>query len=353
MKNHVKLLIKLTVLIAIPAGMLSPPALAAEEITIICTGDIVPGSIAEPRHPFPRTKKYHPSPSLFREVSFILKRGDITIGNLEGPICHADNFIVDKGTGGYSFCSPPETAKYLAGAGFTVLNLANNHTFDCTGEGLYETYLHLYRNNILACGLWYTSWHIPELPFEAELTMPVVEVKGLRAAVLGFASRDVFKSINHIEESVEMIRRAKEVTDLVIVTFHGGAELDGSVSDEVEIYMNEKRGNTIAFARAAVNAGADLVFGHGPHVLRGMEMYRGKIIAYSLGNFCDMGLMKEIYPGEKSIAVSVILEVTLDEKGNYLRGRLHPVTTAGSGIPRIDPSGKGIRMINDLSRHLP
>lgn len=325
-------------------------AITGTEITVICTGDIIAGSAVSPHPPFRKTKKFLPPDNLFRNVTSILKRGDITIGNLEGPICHGDNFIVDKGKDGYSFSFPPHTASLLRDAGFTVLNLANNHTFDCTGEGLYETYLNLYLNGITSSGLWNMSWHIPELPFEAEWTMPVKEVKGLRVAVLGFASREVFKSINYIEDCTEMIKSAREVTDIVIVNFHGGAELSGKVKNSIEYYMEEKRGNTVAFGRAAVDAGADLVFGHGPHVLRGMEFYRGKLIAYSLGNFCDMGLMKEIYPGEKEIETSVILEATLDERGHWLRGKIHPVTTARGGIPAIDPKQKGINIINSLSR---
>ncbi len=325
-------------------------ALAAKEITIICTGDIIPGSEIIPSPPFKKTSRFKLENNTFRHVSHILKRGDITIGNLEGPIGYDGLQVIDKGFHGYSFRFAPGTAKILKQAGFTALNLANNHAFDCTGEGLYETYLAFYQSEILPVGLYGLPWHIPELPLEAQWTMPIQKIKGLKVAILGFASREVFKSINYIEECIDSIRTAEEVSDICIVTFHGGAELSNRAVNQTEYYLKERRGNTIAFARAAIDAGADLVFGHGPHVLRGMEFYRGKIIAYSLGNFCDLGLMEYIYPGNITIKKSVILEVVLNERGEYLRGKVYPVTTADKGIPMVDRKQRGIKIINTYSR---
>jgi len=325
-------------------------SISATEVTIICTGDIIPGSMIMPSPPFKKTSRFRLKNNTFRYVSHILKRGDITIGNLEGPIGYDGLKIIDKGFHGYSFRFAPGSAKILRHAGFTALNLANNHTFDCTGEGLYETYLDLYRSGILSVGLYKLPWHIPELPHAAQWTMPIQEVKGLKAALLGFSSREVFKSINYTRECIDVISSAKEKADLCIVTFHGGAELSNRAVNRTEYYLEERRGNTIAFSRAAIDAGADLVFGHGPHVLRGMEFYKGKLIAYSLGNFCDLGLMKYIYPDNENIQKSVILEVVLNERGNYLRAKIYPVTTAARGIPKTDTKQRGIQIINFFSR---
>jgi len=325
-------------------------SLTATEVTIICTGDIIPGSEIIPSPPFKKTSRFKLESNTFRHVSHILKRGDITIGNLEGPIGYDGLQIIDKGFHGYSFRFAPGAAKILKHAGFTALNLANNHTFDCTGEGLYETYLAFYRSGILPVGLYELPWHIPELPLAAQWTMPIQKIKGLKVALLGFASREVFKSINYTRECIDVIRIAKKASDLCIVTFHGGAELSNRAVNQTEYYLDERRGNTIAFARAAIDAGADLVFGHGPHVLRGMDFYKRKVIAYSLGNFCDRGLMKYIYPGNTNIQKSVILEVVLNERGDYIKAKVYPVTTAEKGMPMLDPKQQGIEILNTFSR---
>jgi hypothetical protein len=113
-----------------------------------------------------------------------------------------------------------------------------------------------------------------------------------------------------------------------------------------EWFLGENRGNSIAFTHAVVDAGADLVVGSGPHVLRGMEWYRGRLIAYSLGNFVGYHTLNT----EGVTGVTGILQVTLGHRGELVAGDLVPLTIAGSGIPRPDPASAAHGLVRKLSR---
>ena len=133
----------------------------------------------------------------------------------------------------------------------------------------------------------------------------------------------------------------------MIVSVHAGAEGEQStrVSKKMEIYLRQKRGNVYAFARNAVDAGADLVIGHGPHVLRALEIYRDRLIAYSLGNFIGYGRFSTA--GKKGI--SAVLEVQTDLKGKCLDGRVIPIILNKTGVPFYDPDKKAFSLLNRLA----
>ena len=109
----------------------------------------------------------------------------------------------------------------------------------------------------------------------------------IRVALVGFAPYPWARDPNDHAAARRLVREADAHADIVVVTMHAGAEGSsrGTTPRTTEHYLGENRGNVRAFAHAVVDAGADLVAGHGPHVLRGMEWYRGRLIAYSLGNF--------------------------------------------------------------------
>jgi poly-gamma-glutamate capsule biosynthesis protein CapA/YwtB (metallophosphatase superfamily) len=135
--------------------------------------------------------------------------------------------------------------------------------------------------------------------------------------------------------------------DLVVVSFHGGAEGTNAqhVPNNTEIFFGEARGNLRLFARTVIDAGADLVLGHGPHVMRGMEIYQGRLISYSLGNFATYGWFQ--LAGET--ALSEILEVKLAADGKFIGGKIHPVKQEGRGGPLLDPSKAAIPLLRNLS----
>ena len=137
------------------------------------------------------------------------------------------------------------------------------------------------------------------------------------------------------------------LNDIVIVSFHGGAEGKKyqHVTRKTEYFYGENRGNIYAFAHALIDAGADVVFGHGPHVTRAIEVYKERFISYSLGNFCTFARFN--LQGENGIAP--IMKLYTDHQGRFLKGRIIPVLQEGQGGPKIDPEGRAILKIRELT----
>ena len=134
----------------------------------------------------------------------------------------------------------------------------------------------------------------------------------------------------------------------MLVTFHGGAEGRDQqrVRAGTETFLGENRGDSKRFARAVIDAGADLVVGHGPHVLRGMEWYKGKLIAYSLGNFGGY----KVFSLGGPLSVSAILRVEIRGDGRFESGSIVPTILAGEGIPALDPAEQAHGFVRTLSR---
>jgi hypothetical protein len=137
--------------------------------------------------------------------------------------------------------------------------------------------------------------------------------------------------------------------DIIIVSFHGGAEGNAAqhVPRETEIFYGEKRGNLRVFARTVIDAGADLVLGHGPHVLRGMEIYKNRLIAYSLGNFATYGW----FSLKDAAALTMILETELASDGRFLGGKIHAGKQEGWGGPILDETKRtAVTKVRQLSQ---
>jgi hypothetical protein len=260
---------------------------------------------------------------------------DIAFGNLEGV-------LVDGGEPGkkcsnpkacYLFRSPTRYAYHYRAAGFDVLSLANNHARDFGEEGRTETMLTLERAGILHSG--------------REGDFASTTVNGLRVAVLAFA---VTKNSNMLLDyglSEQTVREHAASHDVVIVSFHGGAEGQDvtHLPFADEEYYGEPRGDVVRFARMVVDAGADLVIGHGPHVVRAMELYDDRLIAYSLGNFATYYGIS--VAGIKGIAP--ILIATLDSDGRFLDGEIISTVQLRPAGPSIDPQNRALNMIRGLS----
>ncbi len=300
---------------------------SADVVTFAAVGDTAMGV----------TPTLPPDPaSYFDPIKGELK-GGVVFGNLEGTLTDVSEDVkcggADPGTC-YAFRAPPEYARYLAQAGFTVMNLANNHSYDFGEAGQEETIEALRGAGIEPTGL----------PGEATY----VTVGGHRIAFLGFASYDYTNSLTDLEAARALIREARERADLVVVADHAGAEGSDAlhVTGEEEIYLGEDRGNAEAFAHMAIEAGADLVLGSGPHVLRGMEIYRGRLIAYSLGNFSGF----HNFTLEGVLGESVVLHVSLAADGRFRAGRLASVGLVEEGQPVPDPEGRGAALVAELSQ---
>jgi poly-gamma-glutamate capsule biosynthesis protein CapA/YwtB (metallophosphatase superfamily) len=275
-----------------------------------------------------------PADDYFRSVRRQLA-GDVVLGNLEGTLTGRGTPKCGTGSSDcFSFHAPPAYARVLRAAGFTVMNLANNHAMDYGDIGQEDTVAAVRKARLLTTGR----------PGEIAYT----KVRGVRVAVLGFAPYPWAQSLLDLPAAEALVRKADRWADLVVVTMHAGAE--GGEHQHVrpgnEWFLGEKRGNSVAFAHSVVRAGADLVVGSGPHVLRGMEWYRGRLIAYSLGNFVGYRTLNT----SGVTGVSGILHVTLRRDGSWKDGRLNAVTIAGNGIPRPDRDGAARGIVRTLSR---
>jgi poly-gamma-glutamate capsule biosynthesis protein CapA/YwtB (metallophosphatase superfamily) len=263
--------------------------------------------------------------------------GDVVFGNLEGTLTDVDDSPKCGGAPAgdcYAFRTPPSYARYLAAAGFTVMNDANNHSYDFGQEGLEQTIAALHKAGIVQDGL------------PGEIT--VVKAGGEKVAFLGFAPYSTTASLLDLPAAHALIRAATRRARIVVVAIHAGAE--GTAAQHVtgaeESYLGEDRGNPEEFAKMAVRAGADLVLGSGPHVLRAMEIYRGRLIAYSLGNFSGF----HNFDTEGVLGASAVLHVTVDPDGAFRSGRIASVRLVEAGRPVPYPSGEGARIIAALSR---
>ena len=299
-----------------------PPGVVA----IVATGDIVMGSA--PNLPPDGGR------SFFSDVQTDLA-GDVVLGNLEGTLSTGGSSKCGpSSTSCFAFQTPPTYARWLKRAGFTVMNLANNHAFDFGQAGLDQTIAALDRSGLLHTGR------------PGEIT--VQKVGRIRVATVGFAPYSWAASLTDIAGARKLVRAADRVADVVVVTMHAGAEGQDRqhVARGTEQFLGENRGDSRRFAHAVVDAGADLVVGSGPHVLRGMEWYKGRLIAYSLGNFAGY----DVFALGGPLSTSGILRVTLDGDGRFETGRLVPTRMVGAGLPALDPAEAAHGLVRTLSR---
>ena len=260
---------------------------------------------------------------------------DIVLGNLEGTLSAGGSSKCGAAsTSCYAFHTPPSYARWLERAGFTVMNVANNHALDYGPEGQAQTLAAL-----RSVGIGWTG-RPGEIHFE--------QAGPVRVALVGFAPYAWAQSLTDIPAAQRLVQRATADADVVVVTMHAGAEgtAHQHVRPGMETYLGEQRGDPLAFAHAVVDAGADLVVGSGPHVLRGMEWYKGRLIAYSLGNFGGY----KVFALGGPLSTSGILRVTLRADGSFVAGRLVSTMLAGPGIPALDRSGAAGRLVRTLSR---
>ena len=276
-----------------------------------------------------------PVQSYFSNVSLDLA-GDVVLGNLEGTLTDGGSTKCGAGSSNcFAFHAPPSYATYLRNAGFTLMNLANNHALDYGPGGQAG------HGRSVAKGR--ATHDRPARRDRATSTSAARKI-----AVVGFAPYPWAQSLLRIPAAQALVRKADEWADLVVVTMHAGGE--GSdhqhVKGGTEWFLGENRGNSIAFTHAMVDAGADLVVGSGPHVLRGMEWYHGRLIAYSLGNFVGYHTLAT----DGVTGVTGILQVTLGKDSSWVAGDLVPVTIAGDGIPRPDPAEAAHGLVRTLSK---
>jgi hypothetical protein len=302
---------------AAPVRSLPPPTHPGLDITAV--GDTMLGT-DYPENILPDDDGL----SFLDAVTPLLSAADVTFGNLEGVLMDGGEPVKvckDKRIC-FLFRTPTRYATYYGLAGFDAMSLANNHARDFGEEGRSSTMAALDARGIVHSG--------------REGTTASWVANGRRIALAAFAPNVGSNQLNDAGIAQAMVQRLAASHDIVIVSFHGGAEGTGAeiLPFAREIFVGEDRGNVVEFAHAMIDAGADLVLGHGPHVVRPMELYRDRLIAYSLGNFATYyGISVEGLRG-----IAPILLCHLDDDGRFVSGRIESTIQLRPAGPSIDPN---------------
>jgi hypothetical protein len=302
-------------------------AVAPPALTFQWVGDLTPGSKygVPPDHGRPQLAVARP----------LLSAADLTMANLEGTYSRGGaSKCGGRSKDCFAFQAPPGNAPALKWAGIDAVNVANNHAFDFGASGQAQTFAALRGAGVTWSGQ----------PGQIN----VLDVNGSKAALLGFAPYAWASPLLNISAARKQVASAARRADIVIVAIHAGAE--GADKDHVphghEHAYGEDRGDARAFAHAAIDAGADLVVGSGPHVIRGVERYKQRLIAYSLGNFAGW----HNFGMGGRLSLSGILQVQLAADGTPTGGRWISMKLTGPGIPRRDASHAAARLAATLSR---
>jgi hypothetical protein len=314
-----------------PETLIAPePDKSAMRISIASVGDMMLGTDFPENH-LPDDD----GAGFLAAVTPWLAGADVAFGNLEGV-------LVDGGepakkcsnpSACYLFRSPTRYARHYAAAGFDVLSLANNHARDFGEEGRSST-----MQALADVGIHHSGREGDFASFEAA---------GLEVAVLAYAVTKESNMMLDYELAEATVREFDTSHDIVVVSFHGGAE--GVEATNLpfaeEEYYGEPRGDVVLFARRMVDAGADLVIGHGPHVVRATERYKDRLIAYSLGNFATYYGIS--VAGIKGVAP--ILLTTLDGEGRFVEGEIVSTRQLRPAGPSIDPDDRALKLMRGLS----
>lgn len=315
--------------------LLAPPLVHAQDegprlLWIRAVGDVMLGT----DFPSPDDLPPNDGADLLGAVAPWLRDADVTFANLEGPFI--DGGTTDKcdtGAHCYAFRTPTRYAAYLRDAGIDLASTANNHAHDFGEEGQHAT-----EAVLDALGIAWSG--------RPGTTATLVR-RGLRIGLAAFHTSRTGNDLNDHAAAADLVRSLDADHDLVLVSFHGGAEGSDAlhVPEGREFYLGEDRGDLRAFARTVVDAGADLVLGHGPHIPRGMEVYRDRLVAYSLGNFATYGRFNL----RGNLGIGLILEAVLDDTGRFVSGRILPTYQEGEGIPKPDPIARAVSLVRRLS----
>lgn len=306
-------------------------AAAPDTITLAMVGDIMLGTTYPGIRIAPNDAR-----DIFDGPDSLLRAADLACGNLEGVL--ADEGIPRKtpgAKGSFSFLMPTRLVQRLVDAGFDFLGIANNHVYDFSEPGRQST-----MRTLKEAGLAYSG---------NETCRGVVrEVRGVKVGLCQFGHSLGTQHLTDTALVHSVIDSLRSVSDVVVVAFHGGCEGSAArhLPDEAEWAWGENRGHLRHFAHDCIDWGADVVYGHGPHVVRAMEVYKGRFIAYSLGNFCTPSGMGVV--GLTGYAPLVALRVL--STGEMVDGRIHGFIQHPNVGPLPDKSGAVIREIAGLSR---
>jgi hypothetical protein len=303
-----------------------------DTISIIGVGDMMLGTN------YPSTQYLPPNDGkdILSPVKDILLNADVTFGNLEGSVLDSGGYPKNckDPSKCYIFRMPTRYVKYLKDAGFDVVSNANNHAGDFGDPGRIST-----MKTLKEAGIFYSG--------QTSMPYTTFEINGVKYGFCAFSPNTGTMDISDIPGAVKIVKHLDSISDIVIVSFHGGAEggTHRHVTRKTEIFLGEDRGNVYEFSHSLIDAGADVVFGHGPHITRAVELYKDRFIAYSLGNFCTYAR----FSLSGFAGVAPIVKVFVNKKGEFIKGQIFAIKQPGEGGPVIDNSNKVIKEIIELT----
>lgn len=321
-----------------PPAATQPGAAAATEVavTIKAVGDMIPGSNYSGKSLLPTEAGEALAAErefLFGNIKPFFNEADILFGNFESTLTDYPYPAKDTSQGmTFAFRTPPVYAQMFKDLGFDVLSVANNHSFDFGDQGFADTIAHIEQAGMKAVGqkgkIVYTT------------------VNNIPIAFIGFSYLPDHNVMHDLEAAGALVREAKQNAKIVVISVHAGAEGSDEVHtrDQTEFFFGENRGNLVAFSRNLIDQGADLILGHGPHVPRALELYQGKLIAYSLGNFVGYKTLSTVGP----LGYSLILKVEMNAAGDFVGGRVIPVALNSDGVPKLDDYFQSVVLIRNL-----
>jgi poly-gamma-glutamate capsule biosynthesis protein CapA/YwtB (metallophosphatase superfamily) len=304
-----------------------------DTITVIGVGDIMFGTN------YPTSPNYLPPnndyKSLIAPVVDILRDADLTFGNNEGTFSNKPEYA--KGCNDpewcYRFSMPEDYVNAYHYGGFDVVSIANNHLHDLGEYGKENTIKVLKEAGMHFAGL-------PSVPTDT------FTLNGVKYGFCAFAPNDGTCLITDYELLKRTVKKLKSECQIVIVSFHGGAEGSSHehLTRQYEEFLGQNRGNVYQFAHTAIDAGADIVFGHGPHVTRAVEVYKNRFIAYSMGNFCTYRRFN--IQGVSGLAP--IIKVYINGKGEFVKGKITATYQDKFTGTKLDPNNRVIKRMQEL-----
>ncbi len=302
---------------------------AQDTITIVAVGDIQYGSIYPDNTWLPDDVT---AANFLSKVKPYFANADIRFCNFEGVF--ADSLVPECKK--FCFGMPSDYVKYLVDAGFNLISVGNNHSNDFRAYGRSNTTKVLNDNKLHWAG-YQTK------PYEMFI------LNGVRYGFCAFSPNTSIMHLNDYDRMQKIVQKLDSLCDVVIVSFHGGGEgtIYQHVTRKKDYYIEQDRGDVYEFAHLAVDAGADVVLGHGPHVTRGVEVYNGKFIAYSMGNFATYS---QINIGGL-LGVAPVFRIKINPKtGDFYNAKIIPTKQSKPNTgPYFDESKKAISVIRELS----
>ena len=295
---------------------------------IIATGDIVLGTCIPNKSYLP----HNYGVGLFSsDVRDILSEGDVTFGNLEGAICGNRGEPKKKK---YVFAMPLLSAEILKKSGYNLLSTSNNHALDMGEVGKKQTQIALTKSGINYAGY-------------EDVPVTIFQRKGVVYSFIAVSPVIGTVTFHNEEWLIKRIKELENEVDITILSMHIGAE--GSkhqhINRKTEFFMKENRGNPYEFARKMIDAGADVILGHGPHVTRAIDIYKNRFIAYSLGNFCTVGRVRISGPS----GIAPIIKIVTTNDGTFLFGKIYSTKQISAKGTLIDKRKRVIKKIQTLT----